>query len=71
MRFTLEGEDSHNFVKTEPSLTIANRVKGIADEVERQLVEDDVSHVLLWLGCTCCHSHCIVCGGYSSTLMSH
>lgn len=43
MRFVPEGEEKHTLLTSNPSLTVANRVKEIADLVERELIEDDVS----------------------------
>ena len=43
MRFVPEGEEEHTLLTADPTLTISNRVKEIADLVEKQLVEDDVS----------------------------
>lgn len=43
MRFVPEGEEHHFSLQTDPTLTISNRVKEIADLVEKQLIEDDVS----------------------------
>ena len=45
MRFVPEGEEPHMLLTTDPTLTISNRVKEIADLVEKQLIEDDVSKV--------------------------
>lgn len=44
MRFVPEGEEPHTLLTTDPTLTISNRVKEIADLVEKQLIEDDVSN---------------------------
>ena len=45
MRFVPEGEEPHSLplLSTDPTLTIPNRVKEIADLVEKQLIEDTVS----------------------------
>ena len=45
MRFVPEGEEPHSLplLSTDPTLTISNRVKEIADLVEKQLIEDAVS----------------------------
>lgn len=44
MRFVPEGEEPHSLplLSTDPTLTISNRVKEIADLVEKQLIEDAV-----------------------------
>ena len=53
MRFVPEGEleEDRNFFKNEPSSQIAGRVKEIADKVEEELRQDEVSR--------CCHGDCL------------
>jgi hypothetical protein len=54
MRFVPEGEEEHHFsMQTDPTLTISNRVKEIADLVEKQLIEDDVSKSSIMPPLTC------------------
>ena len=48
MRFVPEGEEPHGLLTADPTLKISNRVKEIADLVEKELIEDDVSKVTLY-----------------------
>lgn len=53
MRFVTEGDlaEKHSLFQLDPSSAVAIRVKSIADKVEEQLREDDVS--------LCFYSHCL------------